>query len=417
MWYPDGAPVEAVAPEIGALLGSVEQLRARRRVGRTPYAISQELVHLRHAIDLAELEFAATVDEFVCTDEYELQGSVTPIDWVRHNCKMSGHAAAASACVGEMLPALPMACAAVTEQRIGYAHLALLARTAQAIRHSPTAAPFDEEPLLTQAEEHSVSRFRHDCHHARHAADAQGFLADQVDQVEWRRLDLTPCDDGRVALSGLLDSVGGATLRSALEPLARRAGREDDRRRERRLADALVELADHVLDSGSIGQRGGQRPHLQVTATLETLRGIAGAPAGELEYSLPISAATAQRLACDASITRVLLDSDSTVIDVGRARRVPGGAARRALHLRDKGCVVPGCERPAGWTVPHHLQPWAKGGLTDLDNLVLLCGRHHWMVHEGGWQIVRTSEGVALIPPVGRYGAPRARAPDQSAVA
>ena len=76
------------------------------------------------------------------------------------------------------------------------------------------------------------------------------------------------------------------------------------------------------------------------------------------------------------------------VIDVGRSKRVVSPSQRRALNVRDKGCRFPGCDRPATWTSGHHLVHWIKGGGTDLPNLVLLCYRHHWMVHEGGWQLV-----------------------------
>lgn len=151
-------------------------------------------------------------------------------------------------------------------------------------------------------------------------------------------------------VQGLLDPVGGATLRTALEPLARRTGEGDDRDRERRLADALVDLASHALDAGLVPQRASQRAHLQVTRSLPTLLGLAGAPAAELEFSLPISARAVERLACDCTVTRILLGSDSAVIDVGRARRVVPGSTRRALNARDGGCRRPGCDRPAPWS-------------------------------------------------------------------
>src|SRR6185437_16504063 len=96
-------------------------------------------------------------------------------------------------------------------------------------------------------------------------------------------------------ISGVLDPVGGAAVRTALEPLARRSGAHDDRDLERRQADALVELA-----SG-----GGSQAQLQVTSSVETLLGLAGAPAAEVEFSLPVSSRVVERLACDCSVTRV----------------------------------------------------------------------------------------------------------------
>jgi hypothetical protein len=127
---------------------------------------------------------------------------------------------------------------------------------------------------------------------------------------------------------------------------------------------------------------------------------------------LPVSSKTIERLACDSSIARILLDSESVVIDVGRSKRVVSEPGRRALHARDGQCRWPGCDRPASRTAAHHIVHWIHGGTSDLNNLILLCHRHHWMVHEGDWQIVRGDDGRMLtIPPMVTFGPP-ARGPD-----
>jgi hypothetical protein len=172
------------------------------------------------------------------------------------------------------------------------------------------------------------------------------------------------------------------------------------------------DLAMHALDNGLVPQTASQRTHLQVTTSLGTLLGLDGSPAAEMEFALPISSKTVERLACDCSVTRILLDSDSMVIDVGRAKRVVSGPTRKALNVRDGHCTWPGCERPATWTSAHHLVHWIHGGGTNLPNLVLLCHRHHWMVHEGKWQLVRCDDGHMLtIPPTVTFG-PSPRGPD-----
>ena len=131
-----------------------------------------------------------------------------------------------------------------------------------------------------------------------------------------------------------------------------------------------------------------------------------------MEFSLPVSSTTMERLACDSGIARILLDSESAIIDVGRSKRAVSEPARRALTARDGHCRWPGCDRPASWSAAHHVVHWVHGGTTDLDNLILLCHRHHWMVHEGNWQIVRGDDGHMLtIPPTVTFGAP-ARGPD-----
>jgi Domain of unknown function (DUF222) len=99
------------------------------------------------------------------------------------------------------------------------------------------------------------------------------------------------------------------------------------RPRECRYADALIELCAHRVDAGPIPQTASQRSHVQVTSTLETLIDLVGAPAGEMERAGVIAGATVRRLACDSTITRVLLDARSAVVDMGRSLRVAGSDA------------------------------------------------------------------------------------------
>ena len=357
----------------------------------------ERLIRKRHIIDLMELAFSREAAEYAATKDYEEQGSVSAIDWIRVNCHMTGPAAADRVSVGQLATQLEQTVDALADGKVGFAHLVVMARTADAV-----GSKFNEAVLLRKARENSPGKFHHICRHFRHAVDACRFAAEQVEQVENRRLSLSTWFDGSMLLSGVLDSVGGAALRSALEPLARKSGAHDDRSRERRLADALVELAS-----------GGEQPaQIQVTSSIETLLGLVGAPAAEMEFSLPISSKTVERLACDGSIARVLLDSESTVIDVGRSKRVVSEPGRRALKARDGSCRWPSCDRRASWTAAHHVVHWIHGGTTDLNNLILLCHRHHWMVHEGSWQLIRGDGGEILaIPPTVKFGPP-SRGPD-----
>ncbi|MGA2282211.1 MAG: DUF222 domain-containing protein [Candidatus Dormibacteria bacterium] len=395
-----GDDITARAVDLATVESAVARFRARRRKGCPPEVLRDRMLRLRHLIDVLEVEFARDTAALSSCDELEWQGHVSPIQWVKHECRTTTTAAVNAWQVGVQAALLPESNHALLAGQIGFGHLALLAQTAGAITAPGSAASFEEGVLLAKAKAHSVGKFRHDCEHARHAADQRRFLADQVDQVEARFLELETSAGGALFLRGFLDCEGGATLRTALEPLAARSGDEDLRHRDRRLADALVELAGHVLDTGVPSHTTGQRPHLQVTATLDTLQGRDGSPAGELEWGGPIAAETVRRLGCDASVARVVFDSDSAVLDVGRARRVPAAATRRALKARDGGCVWPGCDRPASWSQAHHLTHWARGGSTDLDNLVTICRAHHWKVHEGGWRLIRTDEGMVVLPPV-----------------
>jgi hypothetical protein len=370
-------------------------------------AIAEELRRECHARDLRDLYIAQLAAEFATRDIYDYDGFVSPIDWIRFNCHVTSGAAANSIAVGDAMHRMPESAQAVGEGKIGFAHMTVMARTAKALGDR-----FNEKLLIEKARDNSPGKFHYICTHYRHAADPQRYAGEQAELVQNRRLKVSTWMDGTVLVSGQLDPEGGAVLLTALKPLARKSGPDDYRDLEHRMADAAVEIAMHALDAGLIPQQGSQRTHLMVTATLETLRGLPGASAADMELSLPISSKAVERLACDASITRIVLGSDSTVIDVGRAKRTISGPARKALNLRDEHCTWPGCERPASWSAGHHLVHWIHGGSNDLLNLALLCYRHHWKVHEGNWQIVRGDDGRMLaIPPTITFD-PSGRGPD-----
>jgi hypothetical protein len=363
-------------------------------VPQTRDEIEFELMRVRGEIEIRELYFsrlAAALRALEADDEGEQEQST--IDWIRHNCRLTQQAAADRIKIGEKLPAMPQTENCLYTGELGIQHLAVMARTAVAIGDA-----FDERDLLPMAKKLSPGRFYFESLHYRHSLQPQEVAAEQADLAENRRLCLSTAEDGCLVLNGILDPVAGAEVRSALEELAKPIGKYDYRDREKRLADALHEGMTH----------GGKvRVQMQVTSSVETLLGLCGAPGAENEFSLPISSRTVERWACDCSLTRVLM-RDSVVIDVGRSQRVIAGPKRRALIARDKHCQWPGCERPASWCDGHHLVHWTRGGGLELENMVLLCGRHHWMVHEGEWQVVKTDDGELLpVAPMHVFGLPR----------
>jgi len=375
------------------------------------------MVRRRQAIDHMELGFAGDAAAFAADEQFVNDDSTSPIEWMRHDCKMSFGTAVDRLTVGEQLLRLPKSADALAAGEIGFAHMSVMARTLSVLAKETPDARLDEAELLEKAKTSTPGRLWHYCIRLRHALNAEAVAMEQRFAAAERWLRLTSLEDGSVSITGRVDSIGGAALRTAVEPLARRTGQGDDRCLERRMGDALVELATLALDNGRLPHVATQRPHLQVTTTLETLRGLAGSPAADMEFAQPIATPTVQRLACDAAISRVIFGPDSTVIDAGRARRVVSGSMRRALNARDQNCQWPGCERPATWSAAHHLVHWTQGGNTDLSNLILLCHRHHWLVHEGGWKLVRAKDDRLLaIPPTYAYSPP-ARAPDETAVA
>ena len=213
------------------------------------------------------------------------------------------------------------------------------------------------------------------------------------------------------------------TFLTALEPLARKAGDHDRRTAGQRRADALVELSEQVLRHGELGDAGGLRPQLNYvvpadwaagrhaeaactacgprcpdhqgltfTDTVDAaLPGHGGLRAQQAcataAWTGPQTRARIETILCDARITRVLLDDVGQVTGFQPLRDSITPAQRRTLAARDLHCVARGCTRPPAMCDAHHLRHRADGGATTLDNLVLLCRRHHVMWHQGKLQL------------------------------
>ncbi|MEE9299212.1 MAG: HNH endonuclease signature motif containing protein, partial [Acidimicrobiia bacterium] len=109
----------------------------------------------------------------------------------------------------------------------------------------------------------------------------------------------------------------------------------------------------------------------------------------EFDDGTVITPDTARRVACDASISRVVTRGESEILDVGRTTRTIPAAIRKALIIRDRHCQHRGCDRPHRWCDAHHITHWAHGGPTSLDNLTLLCRRHHRAAHQDDQAVAR----------------------------
>jgi len=121
-----------------------------------------------------------------------------------------------------------------------------------------------------------------------------------------------------------------------------------------------------------------------------------------------VSTETSRRLACDASLVQMRHGDEGDIVDVGRKTRTIPASIRRVLASRDTGCRFPGCTSRR--CDAHHVTHWADGGATSLDNLVLLCRRHHRAVHEGGFSVVCHRDGTAMfVRPDGMLSKPRQR--------
>jgi hypothetical protein len=377
------------------LKAAVAAFRARHQDALTTTARGQELRELREVIDALEVEFSRSARAFQVQGGHLADGSPGVVSWLRQNCKMSGTSAADRVCVGKELESLPHTAESLAAGRLGFQSAAVICHLYE--QAAEQREHLDEEALVFHAEQMGVAQVRDLCRRVRYVVDPDGSQRDEEFNLSRRRLHISPLADGMHVLDAILDPVGGAAVKTALEALAG-SGPRDERKHSQRMADALVEMAHHAMDEGLLPVKKGVRAHLNVSTTLEALRGLPGAEgASELE-SMPISQKTLERLCCDCTVSRVMF-AESVPIDVGRATRTIHPATRRALRERDKHCRWRGCDRPINWTTPHHLEFWGRGGGTNAPNLLSLCWFHHRLVHEGGWQVVKAGQEFRFIPP------------------
>ena len=263
-----------------------------------------------------------------------------------------------------------------------------------------------ESYLVEQARCHDPKALAHLGRHLRHVLDPEhgdALADDEEHHRATRTLDVRQRADGSADVRGHLDPELTASLLSQLTPLAAPRpsadGIPDLRTTGQRHADALADLLRIAAGATGHPTRHGSRPTVTVTMALETLERRLGAPGARLDWSGPISAEAARRLACDGRVIPVVLGSDGQPLDVGRASYAVTAPIWRALVARDGGCAFAGCDRPPEWTEAHHRVHWADGGATSVANCCLLCDHHHRVVHHHGWTVELIQGVIHVVPP------------------
>jgi hypothetical protein len=289
-----------------------------------------------------------------------------------------------------------------------------------------------EALLLPLARTVTVTQLGKAIERLRLALDPDGAGKARADAHDDQFLRLTPVGDG-VDVTGYLTAETAAALLTCLDQVvdgwyrSGSLGPEDQatgeertdtlrkkHRRDHLNALALADLARRCLDGAVLGTKHAQRPHVTLTVHAEDLdHGIGGTLRlpGIGEALLP--ATSVARILCDADLTGVLTsptdcggagrsgsggladvvrDRGREVLHVGRAHRTAPPRLRRALEVRDQHCAAPGCRIDPSRCEAHHVHEWEHGGGTDLDNMVLLCTRHHHAVHERRMKISRRPE-------------------------
>jgi hypothetical protein len=168
-----------------------------------------------------------------------------------------------------------------------------------------------------------------------------------------------------------------------------------------RQADALTLLAETMLARGACSRPGADRHLLHVHVDISTLCAPDGEGRSAIENGPAIPPETLRRLGCDAALVTWIEDAAGKTLDVGRKTRVLSAGLRRALEQRDTRCRFPACEQ-RGFLDAHHIEHWADGGPTRIENLIAICGRHHRALHEDGFRIEGDADAPRFLRPDGK---------------
>jgi len=388
--------------------------------GVSTHALGADLVDIRRAVDRLEAEFIRRLHRFHHERGAQADGGGSTVSWLRR-CGMTAKAAAYRVHLARTLGELPATLDSARAGRASFSNVTMIAHLAEDVGVEQVA-PL-EGILVGAAETLDPGAMRTLTQVTRLRLDPDGVLADDNRAHERRWFECEQTYGGVFVLRGELDAEGGALVKTAIDALSHGMTRGETRSGSQRRADALVDLAVTQLRCGDHRDVHGQRPHLTVTVSADTLRSGADGQPAELRGVGPIHPETARRIACDAVRTVVTVappadGAGSTVVtlgssadaaastlgstralplSVGRATRTIPAHIRTALNLRDQGCRFPGCDRPPAWTDGHHIIHWPDGP-TELDNLVSLCRPHHRAVHEQGWRI-HIADGIAVVEP------------------
>jgi hypothetical protein len=331
------------------------------------------------------------------------EGFASCADWLAWRIGITRNTANEKVRAARALEDLPLIADAMARGQISFSKVRALTRV---------ATPQNEAELLSFAKAGSAANLERLVRGWK-TLDRHDELRAERLRHRKRRFSIFPDGEGMYVVRGLVTPEVAAALMRAVEAssdaLYGDSAHGDDQRPdpEQLRADALGLLAERALAAGFGGKdapvSGSRAERFQVVLHVEpaTLSEREEPGMSEFEDGTRVTAVTARRLACDASVVEVVKGADGSVLDVGRRARTVSPALRRALEARDRGCRFPCCG--LRFTDAHHIEHWADGGATSLKNTLLLCRRHHRLVHEDGHRVFSDAEGqVVFFSPSGK---------------
>ena len=348
--------------------------------------LGEEIASLAAHLDAATHRLLECIRQFDKANGWHHQGAISCAHWLAWRTGLDTATAREKVRVARALGTLPAIDEALRSARLSYAKVRALTRV---------ATPQNEARLLEMALEATGAQLERLCRGYRTA-----LAADEASEPEERSVHQRLLPGGMVKLEIVLspdeaDLILRAIDRAREVPAPHVSAETPWPSR----ADGAVTLGESFLAGHPVSGTGGERFQVIVHLGQDAL-GPDGALAGTLEDGTHVSAEALRRVACDCGL--VAAGSDGENLTIGRRARTIPPAIRRALMLRDHGCVFPGCMHTR-FLHGHHIRHWLHGGETSVDNLALLCSVHHKRVHEGGWTIARGADGKLIFTsPAGR---------------
>src|ERR1700730_17614128 len=272
--------------------------------GVSTHALGADLVDIRRAVDRLEAEFIRRLHRFHCARGAQADGGGSTVSWLRR-CGMTAKAAAYRVHLARTLGELPATLDSARAGRASFGNVSMIAHLAEDVGVTQVR-PF-ERTRVDAAETFEPGAMRMLTQATRLRLDPDGVLADDNRAHERRWFECEQTYGGVFVLRGELDAEGGALVKTAIDALSHGMARGETRLASQRSAVGLVDLAVTQLRGGDHRDEHGQRPHLTVTVSADTLRSGANTQPAELSGVGPIHPETARRIACDAVRTVVTL--------------------------------------------------------------------------------------------------------------
>jgi hypothetical protein len=355
-----------------------------------------DFIELWAAHERNDARLALAAARFNTSGEYGIDGAATMATWLRDKCRMAEPEASALVRRGRFLSTFAPVAEAALDSTLSAGHVRALRNSVNRDTEIVFAECAEEQvaaiaPLSVRDAEQQCAVWRQ---------HAEAIIKQAEPSVPERQLSCSRAGDGALVGRFVFDPALATEFEQALGNAITWEGPNDTRSVSVRQADAMFDIFAFFNANHDKEGTPRHRAHVEMTMDFEHLHADDCCATSINGYLFPSSSSDA--FLCDSIIQRFVMNG-SVPIDIGHTTRTVPTHMFRAVAKRDGGCRHPGCDRKIAWCDAHHIRFWRHYGPTSLDNLVLLCARHHHLIHRPGWQLKLLPDAtVEVTTPDGR---------------